>query len=144
METQNTPSPSLGMLLGSPPFDEVLGLRPEVLALALAMEDRLRAHEDKGDWKADGWPHLLDLLETKLGELDAACGDLTRDREAPVRVGICAADLANYAMMVADVAGGLDLHGAVNAAQSVMALGTALLSRHLNPLSTTSPQDPDR
>ena len=76
-------------------------LRPEVLAFALLMEQRLREKDaDKGDsWK-----------RKKLAELEVAAGVKLSSAYAsnPITAARHAIDLANYCMMIADVAGALD------------------------------------
>jgi DNA-directed RNA polymerase subunit RPC12/RpoP len=81
-------------------------LRPEVLRLAEEMEGRLRAHDhDRGDsWKHTG----LAWLNTRMLEERVELYDLTHEvqdfRYAPLPslVWRVAADLANFAMMIAD------------------------------------------
>jgi len=84
-------------------------LRPEVLAFAHLMEQQLRANDHKGGWDEDHPRALLSRLREETDELDA---------EVPVRyvdvIGACreriakeAADVANFAMMIADVCGAL-------------------------------------
>ena len=77
-------------------------LRPEVAAFAMLMEEELRKHDDRPGWKdcSPGW--LMDRLHQELKELSSA---LNHDiAEAVPRE---AADVANFAMMIADVSGGL-------------------------------------
>ena len=82
-----------------------LHLRPEVLAFAQLMEAKLRAHDaDRGatGWKtATPWD-LWRWLEREVGELRLA--DRNGDLAA---IGREAADVANFAMMLADVRGAL-------------------------------------
>ena len=72
--------------------------RAEVVMLACAMEARLRANEYKGGWKEmrAGW--LLNLLRVEVEELCEAL-----DTRGPAEVWHEAADVANFAMMIADV-----------------------------------------
>lgn len=82
-------------------------LRPEVARFAQAMELTLRRHDAvKGStgWKSAQSRDLLDLLGTELRELRrvVARGD------APTRVLAEATDVANLAMMVADVCSALE------------------------------------
>jgi hypothetical protein len=100
---------------------EILELRPEVAAFAQAMERKLRAHDGRG---ARGWQHcdavwLLRRCAEELDELGRCdlwraqfgiAGNLAVEptRET-VRASVAdeAADVANFAMMVADVCGAL-------------------------------------
>lgn len=83
-------------------------LRPEVRAFAEAMEAKLRENDHKGGWKDDAASRLLRRLEEELDELRLALynGSLNGDdwRSIVLRE---AADVGNFAMMLADVAGGL-------------------------------------
>jgi NTP pyrophosphatase (non-canonical NTP hydrolase) len=84
---------------------ELHGLRPEVLAFAKLMEEKLRKHDlDRGrqGWKDDDPRHLLKCLEKEHDELQDALVGGKNDSIA----GECA-DVANFAMMIADVVGGL-------------------------------------
>lgn len=82
-------------------------LRPEVLAFALLMEQRLREKdEDKSDqWKTVDEGDLLVQVNSKTMLLDAS---VRGGYDAKVRHAV---DLANYCMMVADVAGALESAG---------------------------------
>lgn len=76
--------------------------RPEVRAFADAMEARLLANDHKGGWSKDLPEWLLGRCEDELFELRRsiqwASGHAVLDE---------AADVANFAMMIADVCGGL-------------------------------------
>lgn len=76
-------------------------LRPEVEAFAQAMECALRANDHKPGWKNDAPSALIDRLYQEVRELDRT------PMAAPDAVLKEAADVANFAMMVADVCGGL-------------------------------------
>jgi hypothetical protein len=78
------------------------GFRPEVLAFAVAMETRLRANDHKGGWGACSAAHLLSRVADEFKELKRAVGDLNGGDILHE-----AADVANFAMMVADVCGAL-------------------------------------
>lgn len=82
------------------------GLRPEVRAFALAMEERLRANDHKPGWKSDRPLALLKRLFEEADELEGAVRDHEEERGGHV-VRAEAADVANFALMVADVCGGL-------------------------------------
>ena len=75
-------------------------LRPELQQFALAMESRLKENDHKGGWdrESPGWLYAR-LLEELAELLDAlGFGSMENIRRE-------AADVANYAMMIADVAG---------------------------------------
>ncbi len=75
------------------------GLRPPVLAFAWLMEQTLRKHDsDKDGWHEADWGWLLGRLQEETLELREA---LTLGR-SPVEIGREAADIANFAMMIAD------------------------------------------
>lgn len=79
-----------------------MGLRPEVLAFAWAMESKLKAHDaakGKQGWKRIKVLDLLDMLKLEIEELEAI--------SRPDKVLNECADIANFAMMIADVAGNL-------------------------------------
>jgi len=67
-------------------------LRPEVLAFARMMEAQLKRNDHRGGWKACTVDYLLDRLRANMDDL-----------EAGHRIGHTLADLANFAMMLADV-----------------------------------------
>ena len=74
-------------------FDQ---LRPEVLAFAAVMESKLRANDHKTHWRECSLDYLLTRLEQEALELREAinCGDGVISE---------AADVANFAMMIADI-----------------------------------------
>lgn len=79
-------------------------LRPEVAAFAELMELTLRRNDHKPSWRADSAGQLLARLHDEVSELSAcveccAAHDLSAVSEA--------VDVANFAMMIADVLGGL-------------------------------------
>jgi len=78
--------------------------RSEVLAFAEIMERKLLKHDDRGGWQDCS---LLCLL-LRLREKDR---DLVRAIEhgSPDDIAAEAADVANLAMMMADVVGALDV-----------------------------------
>ena len=83
-------------------------LRPEVLAFAHLMEQQLRANDRKSGWKGDDASDLYRRLGEESHELWKALfqthiyGPWTSDH-----IGHEAADIANFAMMIADVCGAL-------------------------------------
>lgn len=99
--------------------------RPEVLAFALLMEAQLRANDHKPGWKDDrpldlAWRVREEAMELFDIVLDAR-NRTAEQLEAPgrhglksirERIGSEAADVANMAMMTADVSGALPPVGA--------------------------------
>lgn len=92
--------------------------RPEVAAFADAMETKLRANEHKGGWKYMHPHDLLDRLREETRELkiaaDIACVRMAERPDLPDHARVYvdrvrgeAADVANFAMMIADVCGAL-------------------------------------
>lgn len=79
-----------------------LKLRPEVRRFSEVMERRLRKHDHKGGWKDCDYSYLTRRLQEEIDELHVAvqCKSLELIPEE-------AADVANFAMMIADVFGGL-------------------------------------
>jgi hypothetical protein len=82
---------------------QVQELRPEVLAFALLMEERLRGHDsDKAaSWKSMSGRYLVVHTCSKSLALETA---VRNEFEDPTRHAV---DLANYCMMIADVNGAL-------------------------------------
>lgn len=88
---------------------EAVAWRPEVVAFANLMEAQLRANDHKGGWRGDTAAALHNRLLEEAEELfdalnwrSAFLGDAD-----PERIGSEAADVANFAMMIADVCGAL-------------------------------------
>jgi NTP pyrophosphatase (non-canonical NTP hydrolase) len=86
-----------------------LALRPEVARFAQDMEQQLRANDHKPGWQRDEWQALLKRLREETSELkDAIYAARTTDVEAPaaprLRASVRkeAADVANFAMMLAE------------------------------------------
>lgn len=81
--------------------------RPVVRAFAEAMERELRENEHKGG--RDAWRkcYAEDLLDRVKEETNELAGEVCRLKPDPQRALSEAADVANMAMMVADVLGGL-------------------------------------
>lgn len=77
--------------------DEV-GLRAEVLWFAQAMERELQANDHKSHWSGCEVTYLLRRLRDEMGELDRALSNGAPSE----RIISEAADVANFAMMVAD------------------------------------------
>lgn len=78
--------------------------RPEVAWFAGIMEERMRANDHKGGWRGDRPADLMLRLYQEAAELyeEIRPGYST----VPSRVEKEAADVANFAMMIADVCGG--------------------------------------
>lgn len=81
-------------------------LRPEVVAFAVAMEKELRENDHKGGWKTEGISYFIEKLHEEVNELTKALGDIKATKR---RVLSEAADVANIAMMLADIRGSLNL-----------------------------------
>lgn len=99
LSSPDTPAPGLGE-------DD---WRPEVRAFADLMEAKLRANDHKPGWKGEDWWPLLYRLREETLELqeELAPGSRTDLLAWSARVGREAADVANFAMMIADVCGAL-------------------------------------
>ena len=80
-------------------------VRPEVSRFAGLMEAQLIKHDDKLGWKNEYIKFLFDRLIEEANELF----ELLKSPAVvdPVRIGEEAADVANFAMMIADVCGAL-------------------------------------
>lgn len=79
--------------------EEVGGLREPVRWFAQHMETQLKANDHKGGWKGDRIGSLFDRMLDEERELFEVIG--TANNEAIIRE---AADVANFAMMIADIA----------------------------------------
>lgn len=97
-----------------------VGLRPEVAAFAWLMEEALRKHDgDRGPkgWQGDDVASLICRVQEEVSELVAVWAEYENDDQAHGRnfFGMRyipmfakeAADVANFAMMIADVVGAL-------------------------------------
>ena len=89
-----------------------LNWRPEVVAFANAMEEKLRANDKhKIGWKNSSSSHLLKLLRLEVLELEEAIQDSINPlaiHRLPKEVLEEAADVANFCLFIADVCGTLD------------------------------------
>jgi hypothetical protein len=74
--------------------EEITQLRPEVLWFAMQMEAQLRANDHKPGWKEDSIGALMERLFEEAHELDQSLNPIQTIKEA--------ADVANFAMMIAD------------------------------------------
>lgn len=79
-------------------------MRPEVLAFALQMEEKLQKYDSTrgSSWKTADKYVLLKVLEEHVEKLRHDV-----DHPIPGRLGLSAADVGNIAMMISDVCGGL-------------------------------------
>lgn len=88
---------------------------PQVVKLADAMREKLLANAHKGSWQHVDVGYLLDRLNDEVAELEAVCRAARNyqmrgkgeDPDLLMKVRQEAADVANFAMMVADVLGAL-------------------------------------
>jgi NTP pyrophosphatase (non-canonical NTP hydrolase) len=89
---------------------EAVAWRPEIVAFANLMEAKLRANDHKGGWRNDRAADLHSRLLEEAEELFDALNWRSAFLGAadPERIGSEAADVANFAMMIADVCGALD------------------------------------
>lgn len=78
-------------------------LSPEVLSFAQLMQIKLDENSHKGGWDQCHIGYLMQRLEEEMGELKDALSDANEGEE----VGLEAADVANFAMMIADRTGWL-------------------------------------
>jgi hypothetical protein len=108
---------ALGAALQAPaPLGPALleGLRPQVVAFAHLMESKLRENDHKGGWEHCDLDWLLKRLKEEAEEIAGPLPlvhDLSRSRverkELARAIGREAADVANFAMMIADNVGAL-------------------------------------
>ena len=95
----------------------VEGWRPEVRAFADLMEAKLRENDHKAGWKGEDASDLFPRIAEEADELWRAMvrhskrlswGDAwVMETDTVERIGREAADVANFAMMIADVCGAL-------------------------------------
>jgi len=78
------------------------GIRPEIAIFASAMEARLKENANRGDWRAYNFYYLVASLTSNIGQMVRA--HQVGNGDVVLR---SAADTANYAMMIADLYGGL-------------------------------------
>ncbi len=77
-------------------------VRPSVKWFAEQMEAALKRNDHKGGWLNDTWDELHDRLLEEAKELRDECNSFPADKEAIVKE---ATDVANFAMMIADIYG---------------------------------------
>ena len=85
----------------------LVDVRTEVRAFAREMEDRLRANDYKGGWKSEFPQWLIARIRDELEELNAAVDRIRAnglESDLVENVWHEAADVGNFAMMVADAA----------------------------------------
>lgn len=92
-------------------------VRPEVVAFAIAMEEKLRKHDDRGGWDDCHVSYLCDRAMEELQELHVALEPFIAEGggygyPAPynVRESILdeTVDVANFCMMIADLSKSLE------------------------------------
>lgn len=76
-----------------------------VAAFTGLMLKKLRENDHKTHWKNEGVVDLFEMLDGEVRELEV---ELTSDRTSPVKISRECADIGNFALMIADVMGGLD------------------------------------
>jgi hypothetical protein len=90
---------------------KTLELRPEVAAFAQLMEQKLQENEYKAGWRHLDGQDLIWKLRDRFYELEDCVWVTPPENLTPAEVKHLisrdAADVANYAMMVADVKGDL-------------------------------------
>ncbi len=77
-------------------------VRPAVKWFAEQMEAALKRNDHKGGWLQDDWDELYDRIKDETKELKKECEKLYQDDEKIIKE---AADVANFAMMIADIFG---------------------------------------
>jgi NTP pyrophosphatase (non-canonical NTP hydrolase) len=103
------PEPTTGRCLGVEVRAPQQGIRPSVLHFAHHREERLRKHDaERGErgWMSEDVEWLYDRLMEEVAELRKAL-DLDMHFPPVLKWTEEAADVANFAMMIADVSGGL-------------------------------------
>ncbi len=75
------------------------GCRPVVKWFSEQMEAALKRNDHKSGWLNDDWDELHDRILDETKELYRECGKFSKDEEKIIRE---AADVANFAMMIAD------------------------------------------
>ena len=88
-----------------------LALRPAVRRFALTMEARLRANDHKGGWEDERLQYLTGRMREEFLELEREVYPGFGKTPDVDRVRREAADVANFALMIADVVGALSETG---------------------------------
>lgn len=78
-------------------------IRPEVVAFAEAMEAKLNLNDHKEHWNKQSMSYLVQRLREEMLELRDKLNTPIKDLE-PGEILSEAADVANFAMMIADKA----------------------------------------
>jgi hypothetical protein len=94
-------------------MDVAFNVRPEVKAFALAMEAKLKENDHKRGWKQERKDWLYGRLQEEVEELGHLLGGLQSvgkfsSPEYRKKILREAADVANFAMMIADVCNTLE------------------------------------
>lgn len=84
-------------------MDEILGLRDPLQKFAIEMERQLRENDHKDGWDGLSMQQLINRVRQETGELEQAIQKARRD-DSWGKVIEEAADVANFAMMIADLA----------------------------------------
>lgn len=87
--------------------DPVPDARPEVAAFAILMEAKLRKNDHKGHWRNCRPSDLYRRMLEEIEELRVVLIEHAMSGGRETDIGDEAADVANFAMMVADVCGAL-------------------------------------
>ena len=90
-----------GLCADQKPSSDDLELRPVLEWFAGKMEAKLRDNDWKGGWHQDDVSRLLPLLKGEMQELEVSLS--TRNPAPAEEVAREAVDVANFAMMIADV-----------------------------------------
>lgn len=91
----------------------------QVRRFALLMLEKLKQNTHKGGWELDAPQELFAQMHEEIAELAA---ELDRSKIDPKEVARECADVANFAMMIADVVGGLPEHPLDSSSAEVLLL----------------------
>ncbi len=84
--------------------------RSTVRRFAISMEQKLLENDHKGGWDTESWKYLADRLRDEVKELRAVLNGRSGHAAGAERRRMVtreAADVANFAMMIADIYGEL-------------------------------------
>ncbi len=81
---------------------EFAEVRPAVQWFAVQMEKKLRENDHKKHWSECSVDYLYDRMDQEVVELDRALLEVERTGNGKEEVIFEAADVANFAMMIAD------------------------------------------
>jgi NTP pyrophosphatase (non-canonical NTP hydrolase) len=79
-------------------------IRSEVSWFSGLMEKELKENDHKGGWQNESMEHMLVRLQEERDELVYAIDKFLIDKKDPREIFSEAADVANFAMMIADIA----------------------------------------